>query len=422
MSNDIRSKQFIKIFKREDGEYESMVQSMYRRLQEIDPKGRITVATSKSQISELKNQLGDDASISIEPVRRDTFPAIAIAVAYLSEIQEVGDDEAVIVCPIDSYVDDSYFSALKELDQLIQKGGSNICLMGKEPSYPSEKYGYIIPKTKDSVSPVLTFKEKPTSAKAAEYIDQGALWNMGIFGFKLGYIKERAKEILGFKDYNDLFAHYEDAKKISFDYAILENEPSIQVMRFDGKWDDLGTWESFSSIMVGNAFGKAVIKKCKRVNVINELDIPIVTLGLSDVVIAASSEGILVSSKEESGRIKSIAEMLESEEVRYAEKSWGEYQVIDVGPDSLTVAITLTKGHRMSYHSHSHRNEVWTIVSGLGITTVDGMDQHVRPGDGITMEAGCRHTIEALEDLKIIEVQLGRDISVADKKKYPYER
>lgn len=422
LSNDIRSKQFIKIFKNDSGEYESMVQGMYRRIKRLDPDAKITIATSKSQVSELRNQLGDDVAVSVEPTRRDTFPAIAIAVAYLNEIQGVSEEEPVIVCPIDPYVEDSYFLALQKLEQLIQKGESNICLMGKEPDSPSEKYGYIIPESHAEISRVSCFKEKPTTAKAEEYIKQGALWNMGIFGFKLGYIKELSKNIFKYKDYADLFDRYAEMTKISFDYAVLEKEKSIQVMRFDGRWDDLGTWEALVDVMEGDSFGKALVRDCHNTKVVNELDIPVASLGLNDIIVAASSEGILVASKKSSSSIKPIAEMLESEEgVRYAEKSWGKYQVIDVGADYLTISIELKAGHRMSYHSHANRNEVWTIVSGSGMTVVDGMSQHVHPGDVITMEAGCRHTIIADEDLKVIEVQLGKEISVSDKKKFPYE-
>ena len=105
----------------------------------------------------------------------------------------------------------------------------------------------------------------------------------------------------------------------------------------------------------------------------------------------------------------------------FAEKSWGSFRVMDVEEESLTIRVTLKAGHRMNYHSHRHRDEVWVVTSGTGRTIVDGMEQAVRAGDVITMQAGCRHTIIAEDELKLVEVQLGREISVHDKQKYELE-
>ena len=421
LSNDIRSKQFIQIFKNANGAYESMVQRMYRQIKKADRNARVTVATSKIQVSELKNQLGDNVGISVEPSRRDTFPAIALAGAYLNEVQHVDRDEVVIVCPVDPYVDDDYFEALKQLAAIVEKGQANLTLLGMEPTNPSEKFGYIIPTSSAPVSPVSSFREKPKAELAAEYIKQGALWNMGVFAFRLGYLLDRAHELINFEDYDDLFVNYANAQKTSFDYAVVENEKSIQVLRFSGRWDDLGTWESLTNAMSEKTIGKVISKDCENTRIINELDIPVLALGVNNILFAASSDGILVSSVERSNEIKPIVEQIETNEIRYAEKSWGEYQVIDMTPDSLTVSMLLKAGKRMSYHSHLRRDEVWTIVSGSGTAIVDGMSQHVHAGDVISIAAGCRHTLIAQEDLKVIEVQLGREINVSDKQKFDYE-
>ena len=185
LSNEVRSKQFIPIFKREDGSYESMVQRVFRQIRTVEPEATVTIATSKSQVSSIHNQLGGAVGISVEPCRRDTFPAIALASAYLHDIQGVGLDEAVVVCPVDPFVEDDYFEALKHLSELAQAGTANLTLMGIAPTYPSSKYGYIIPREKDAeVCLVDTFKEKPTEDKAAQYIEKGALWNSGVFAYR----------------------------------------------------------------------------------------------------------------------------------------------------------------------------------------------------------------------------------------------
>lgn len=421
LSNDIRSKQFIKIFHREDGELESMIQRVYRQIKTVDTDATVTIATSKSQVSAIRNQLGEEVGISVEPCRRDTSPAIALAAAYLKDVQGVGEEESVVVCPVDPYVENDYFEALKALGDRAAVSSANLVLMGIEPTYPSEKYGYIIPIGKERVSKVSMFKEKPTQEVAKDYIAKGALWNGGVFAFKLGYVLNRAHELIDFVDYEDLFNKYDTLNKISFDYAVVEHEPEIGVMRFAGTWKDLGTWNTLTEAMDSHVVGEAMLnEKCENVHVVNELDVPILCMGLNDVVVSASPGGILVSDKEQSSYIKPFVNMLDHQ-VMFAEESWGNFKVIDIDKESMTIKVTLNAGHRMNYHSHQHRDEVWTVIAGKGKTIVDGMEQNVKAGDVITMSAGCRHTVIAETELKLIEVQLGKEIDVNDKQKFELE-
>lgn len=421
LSNDIRSKQFIKIFHKEDGALESMVQRVYRQIKEVDSDADVTIATSKSQVSSIHNQLGENVGISIEPCRRDTFPAIALAAAYLKDVKGIAESEAVVVCPVDPYVENDYFEALKTLGDLAAKSEANLVLMGIEPTYPSEKYGYIIPTDSENVSRVSMFKEKPTVELAQDYIAKGALWNGGVFAFRLGYVLKRAHELIDFTDYNDLFAKYDTLTKISFDYAVVEHEELIEVMRFRGMWKDIGTWNTLTEAMDSNAVGEALFNEtCENVHVVNELDVPIICMGLKDAVISASPDGILVSDKEQSSYIKPLVNTLE-QKIMFAEKSWGSFRVLDMEEESVTIKVTLQPGHQMNYHSHEFRDEIWNIISGEGRTIVDGMEQNVKAGDVVTMAAGCRHTIIADTLLQVIEVQLGKEISVHDKRKYELE-
>ena len=418
LSNDIRSKQFIKIFKTEDGSYESMVQRVYRQIKKVDKDASVTIATSKTQVSAIHNQLGSDVGISIEPCRRDTFPAIALATSYLVDVLGISADESVVVCPVDPYVEDEYFEALKALSDQADKGEANLVLMGIEPTYPSEKYGYIIPSSKEDVSLVSTFKEKPTIDVAKDYISQGALWNGGVFAYKLKYVLDKAHELIDFTDYHDLYGKYDTLTKISFDYAVVEKEDKIQVMRFSGQWKDLGTWNTLTEAMEESVVGKGIMNEtCKGVHIVNEMDVPVLAMGLTDVVISASPEGILVSDKEQSSYIKPFVDGIE-QQIMFAEKSWGSFKVIDVEPGSMTIKVTLNAGHAMNYHSHQHRDEVWVVISGVGRTVIDGVETSVKPGDVITMKAGCKHTVSAETELKLIEVQVGSEISVEDKTKY----
>lgn len=421
LSNDVRSKQFIKLFKTGDGEYESMVQRMYNQIKKVDPDASVTIGTSKAQVSAINNQVGINVGICVEPCRRDTFPAIALAAAYLTDYENIDPEESVVVCPVDPYVEDDYFVALRKLSDIAAEGTVNMALLGMEPTYPSEKYGYIIPETGADISKVRTFKEKPDSTAAAGYIAQGALWNGGVFAFKLRYVLDKAHELVDFTDFYDLRQKYDTLEKISFDYAVVEKEESIAVMRFSGKWKDLGTWNTLTEAMDEPTIGDAILNdKCVNTHVINELDMPILCMGLKDVVVAASAEGILVSDKAQSSYIKPFVDKID-QQIMFAEKSWGSFRVLDVQDESLTIRVTLTEGHCMNYHYHNRRDEVWTVIEGSGIVIIDGTKMNVAPGDVVRMPRGTKHTVKAITELKIMEVQLGKDIRVDDKVKLPMD-
>lgn len=420
LSNDVRSKQFIKVFNH-DGKTESMIQRIFCQIKAVDPDAIVTIATAKSQVSAINNQLEQGVGISVEPSRRDTFPAIALATAYLHDVKGVSEEEAVVVCPVDTYVEDDYFVCVNQLCEQAQKGEENLVLMGIQPTYPSEKYGYIKPNTYDGKHYNYTFTEKPTKEKAIEYISQGALWNGGVFAYKLKYVLEKANELLGTSSYDELFSKYERLKKISFDYAVVEHETSIGVLKYSGTWKDLGTWNTLTEAMGSPISGKAGMSEdCNNVHIINELDIPVFAMGVKNLVIAAGPDGILVSDKENSSYIKPYVDKID-QQVMFAEKSWGSYRVLDVGDRSLVIKITIKPGDSMNYHSHDRRDEVWTVVSGQGKTIVDGMEQIIKAGDVITMASGCKHTVVAETELVMIEVQLGEDITVKDKHKYELE-
>ena len=315
-------------------------------------------------------------------------------------------------------MEDDYFEALKDLSKQASQEEANLILMGMEPTYPSEKYGYIIPENHEQISAVKTFKEKPTKDIAQEYISQGALWNGGVFAYKLKYVMGIAHQLIDFTDYQDLFRKYDTLEKISFDYAVVEKEKKIQVQRFSGQWKDLGTWNTLTEAMQESVVGKGQLNdSCLGVHIINELDVPVLAMGLHDVVISASPEGILVSDKEQSSYIKPYVDHFE-QQIMFAEKSWGSFKVIDVENESLTIKVTLNAGHCMNYHSHRNRDEVWIVISGKGKTIIDGQESLIQVGDVISMPAGCWHTVFADTELKLIEVQLGKDINVQDKQKF----
>ena len=404
VSNDIRSKQFVKIFKNNNNEYESMVQRIYNQIDNVDKDSVITIATSELQVPYIKSQLGEKVGISIEPCRKDTFPAIALATAYLKDVQKVSEDEVVVVCPVDPYVDESYFKALKKLSETAAKGESNLVLMGIKPTYPSEKFGYIIPNDDKDISEVLTFKEKPNIETAKEYIKQNALWNGGVFAFKIKYLLNKAHELIDFIDYEDLFNKYETLNKISFDYAVVEKENKIQVVRFSGKWEDLGTWNSLTKALDEKIIGNGLLSEdCQNTSIVNELDIPVLGVGLKNIVISASPDGILVSDKEKADNIKNYVEKFNNEPMM-VETSWGSINVIEEDNNNKSEIINIKAGNVFRYVDDEHLFDKFIIVSGSGTAIFKEVERKLNVGDVLEMENET--FINAIQDIKLVRVKV----------------
>lgn len=414
LSNEVNSKQFIKVFR--DGQsYRSMLQKVLNQIRKIPEPATITISTSKAQETILKKYVGADATISPEPCRRNTFPAIALTAAYLHDVKNIPSDEPIIICPVDPYAADDFFLAFQTMADLVRQNAANLILLGIKPTYPSEKYGYIIPATNENISRVLEFKEKPNLETAQKYILGGGLWNGGVFACKLSYLREKSIEILKTNSYSEILKNYSSAPNISFDYAVSEHEGNIKVVRYNGEWKDIGTWNTLAEVMEETAVGKVQFDSaCENSHFINKTDVPLIAMGLKNIVVAASPDGILVADKKHSSYIAPFVENL-NEPIRYSEKSWGTYQLIDVDEYSLTIKVTLNSGSKMNYHSHNYRDEVWTIFEGRGQVILDGRKFLVGVGDVVKIPAGAKHTIIAVETLKIIEVQLGENITVEDK-------
>lgn len=413
LSNEVRSKQFLEIFKKEDGSHESMAQRMYRMIRETDPGAVVTIATGQGQIPQIRAQLGEAVGISVEPARRDTFPAIALAAAYLKK-NGVKDDESVVVCPVDPYVNEDYFACLKEMAD--EAGKANLTLMGIEPTCPSTKFGYIIPASVSHISPVREFREKPDEKTAEKYIAEGALWNGGVFAFKLSYLLKITRSLLGTDVYDELYSGYEKLQKISFDYAVAERENNINVIRFNGEWNDLGTWDMLTEVMADSISGNAVAAGCENTHVVNELSIPLIALGVRDVLIAATPDGILVSDKEASSKLK---DYVVSARPMYEQRSWGEYRVLDEkihedGKSSLVKELTIGAGKHISYQRHKLRTEIWTFTEGIGELILDGETKRVSRGDVVVIRPGTKHAIRGITQIRIIETQIGEKLTEED--------
>ena len=298
LSNNARSKQFLPLLEKEDGTMESMVQRVVRQVREANLTKEITLATNASQLDIITNQLGDTVSVVTEPERRDTFPAIALAASYLSLAQKCSDDEVVVIMPCDPYTESGYFHTISKMVECVEKNVAELVLMGITPSYPSEKYGYVVP-VADSVNEtykeVARFTEKPTTAVAEELLKQNAFWNGGVFAFRLGYMMNIVRQYITSDSFDDTRSRYNEFPKISFDYEVAEKAQSVAVVPFKGEWKDLGTWnalcEELPSTHIGNVMRG---DNNENTHAVNELGIPVFCNGLKDVIVAASPDGIMV--------------------------------------------------------------------------------------------------------------------------------
>lgn len=422
LSNSSRSKQFLKVLRDAEGNHVSMVQRVFGQIRSVDAGLDVTIATCASQESSIRRQVEGGYTLVLEPERRDTAPAIMLACANLALEQGAREEDTVVVMPIDTYADQTYYDGIVKLDEAVRDGFADLVLLGVEPTYPSEKYGYIVPASPEGDPRyVAHFTEKPDEATAKRLIEQGALWNCGVFAFRLGYLTGLTARYLIADTFEGFRSRYAELPKNSFDYEVVEKADSVGVVSYSGQWKDLGTWNTLTEEMADQCSGRVVVDEatCANVHVINETGLPMVVAGLSDAVVIATPDGILVSSKEASKYIKTqVSEAAESRPM-YEQRRWGEYRVVDssVFPDgakALTKEMIVRDGKQLSYQRHAHRSEVWTVVSGTGEVVLNGLVKQVRAGSVVQIPAHTMHAGRAVgSDMHIIEVQQG-DILVEE--------
>lgn len=428
LSNDSRSKQFLPLLEAPDGSRESMVQRVLRQIREAGLDAGVTLATNVSQKEIIEVQLGENVETVLEPQRRDTFPAIALASAWLSLGKKCPDDEVVVIMPCDPYTETGYFKTIASMAKAVEDGAADLVLMGITPTYPSAKYGYVVPgAAKGGYTMVRRFTEKPDVKTAESLLAEGAFWNGGVFAFRLGYMMDIARKYLSVPTFDEFISRYAELPKISFDYEVAEKAASVAVIPFSGQWKDLGTWNTFteeiSTLSVGNV---CLGKNGSNTHVINELQIPIFCDGLDDAVVAASPEGILVSAKKTSENIKDyVSKLSDARRPMFEERRWGSYRVLDFihkadGTESLVKKVTVWEGRSNGCHSHQLRSETWTVVEGEGLALIDGVVSHIGTGSTVTVPAGCKHAVKAVSNLVFVEVQTGNPVSMDDIERFDY--
>lgn len=420
MSNDSRSKQFLKVLKTEDNQSISMLQRVWQQMKNTGLDQQAYVCAAKAQLDIITHQIGDVPLIE-EPMRRDTFPAISLATLYL--LDEVGCDEneVIAVVPVDHFVDDHYFEQILRLETILQKSHADLALMGVQPFEATNKFGYIsVYPFADSAEwrKVDRFVEKPDCNLAQKLIAEGALWNCGVFCFRAGYLRNQLTNRGFCNEYHAFIQDFSGLPKRSFDYEVVERAESVVVLPYHGTWKDLGTWSALSEEMGQSMVGNGTSMYSENTHVINELGIPLVSVGIQDAIVVATPDGILVANKEESANIKNIVQIFEGRPM-FEERKWGTYRVLDYqkladGTEVLTKCIELHPNSNISYQKHMKRSEVWTMIEGSGEVVLDTHHFPVSAGDVVRIYAEQWHAVRAHEAMKFIEVQRGSELIEED--------
>ncbi|MHB1803257.1 MAG: sugar phosphate nucleotidyltransferase, partial [Actinomycetes bacterium] len=258
LSNDVRSKQFLRVLQNEQGDMVSMLERVWSQLADLDAQDGAYVCASHAQTDIIYSQLGD-VSVIVEPLRMDTFPAIALATLYLS--QDTLVDEVVAVAPVDQYVDKAFFKAILDLPRTLDDSGADLALLGVRPLCPSSQFGYIRVEQAGGQAPyrrVDAFTEKPDRDRAAQLVAEGALWNCGVFCFRASYLINLLRERGYPTTYRNMVEQFDQMPLRSFDYEVLESSESIVVTPYDGAWKDMGTWPVLAPELKNDFIGRGV--------------------------------------------------------------------------------------------------------------------------------------------------------------------
>ncbi|MDR6123333.1 mannose-1-phosphate guanylyltransferase [Bacillus sp. SLBN-46] len=419
LSNQVRSKQFLKLLIDENGIYESMIQRVCRQIESVGLLPSTYLVTCQNQLEIIRNQIGDEIKILCEPVQRGTFPSISLACTFFHTNLHVNPDETICVLPVDSLVDITFYQLLKKIPDFINQSDANLALLGVPPQLPSNQFGYIVPviKNKESFYPISQFIEKPDCTEAKNLLEKNALWNCGVFAFPLKFILSYLKSNGLPTDYNEMLDIYKNLTKNSFDYEVVEKSTGSIVIPYNGLWKDLGSWTAITEQLKNKVIGKGEISEdSTETYIVNELPLPIHVIGISDSIIVAGHDGILISDKNKSENIKRI---IKNTLPMYEEKRWGDYRILsrsttEEGMESQTKLIKVAPGKNMSYQTHNLRQETWTVISGTGEFILDDQLFSIYAGDVLIIPVGAKHGVKAITPLEIIEVQLGTKIDEED--------
>jgi len=431
-SREVHPKQFLPLFG-----VRSTFQNTILRVSDAALFERPIVITNKAyrfMVLEQLTEIGREADVLLEPMRRDSGPAIAAGAAFA---QTRDKDAVVLALAADHVVRDTEAFVAACRQGLVAAVAGRIVTFGVEPERAATEYGYISPGEVISgeVRAVTKFVEKPDPATAAEYIKAGYLWNSGNFMFRASVLLDEYRNVdpasvaavtdavvkagrdLGFITLEE--AAFASAKPISIDYAVMEKTSRAAVVPVKCGWSDVGSWHAVWELSdkdsEGNAAqGKAVFEDSRNCNVAT--DRALVALeGVDDLVVVATQDAVLVSRQKDANGLKRLVAKLKTvapqvtEEHLKVHRPWGSYQSVDNGERHQVKRIVVKPGGRLSLQKHHHRSEHWIVVRGAAQVTVNELVKTVHENESIYIPIGSVHRLEnpGKIQLELIEVQTG---------------
>ncbi len=417
------------------GEY-SLLQECFLRLSSFMPSEKILVVANVEHKFLIKENIADlginypESNIIVEPLARNTAPAIALASRYI--IENCGDEPALF-CPSDHLIKDNkkFASVVRTTESAANK--NKIVIFGIKPSRPETGYGYIKfgQKIVDGIYTVGKFTEKPSLEKARLYVkNRNFYWNAGLFLFKPSVILEEIKkfipEVYSGISRRDFLSkkNYEKIENISIDFGVIEKTKNIVAAKLDIKWDDLGDWNSMGRVYKtdsnGNIFeGKVVDIDSHNITVLGSKRL-IATLGLKDIVIVDTEDALLISSKDASQRVKEVVEKISEQEESLYHKSvsrpWGDYTVLEKGRGYKVKIIHVLPGKKLSLQKHKRRSEHWLVVDGSAKIVKNDRSFILKKGRLVEIPAFTTHRLENISKkmLKLLEISRGKYIGEDD--------
>jgi mannose-1-phosphate guanylyltransferase / mannose-6-phosphate isomerase len=431
-SREVRPKQFLPLFGVRSTFQDTMLRVSDARL--FERPIVITNTAYRFMVLEQLAEIGLEADVLLEPMRRDSGPAIAAGAAFAEQRDK---DAVVLALAADHVVRDTgaFIAACRQGLRAADAG--RIVTFGVQPERAATEYGYISlgEQVSGEVRAVMKFVEKPDPIRAAEYVKAGYLWNSGNFMFRASVLLDEYRNMdaesgqaitdsvikagrdLGFVTLDE--SAFGSAKAISIDYAVMEKTSRAAVVPVACGWSDVGSWHAVWELSdkdsQGNAAqGTAVFDDSRNCNV--STDKALVALeGVDDLVVVATQDAVLVSRQKDTNglrrlvaKLKTIAPQVTEEHLK-AHRPWGSYQSIDMGERHQVKRIVVKPGGRLSLQKHHHRSEHWIVVRGAARVTVNELVKIVHENESIYIPIGATHRMEnpGKIPLELIEVQTG---------------
>jgi mannose-1-phosphate guanylyltransferase / mannose-6-phosphate isomerase len=386
----------------------------------------------KQQASELDPSL--IPQILIEPEKRNTAPALCLAVKYLQEHMGAQGNECFLVSSSDHIIfpEQRFLEKIQEAEKIASKGYH--ITFGVRPSKPETGYGYIRCRdTTKAACEVLEFVEKPSLERAQQFLLSGEyLWNAGIFLFQIStflkdlalYQKEMHSHLSGTTQ--ELIQHFHLLPELSIDYALLEHSKKIQVVPLDLTWSDIGSWDGVYEALPKDDANNIKIGNILDIDTKNCLLMSqkqlIATIGVEDLLVVESDDALLIAQRGHSQKVKALVDQLKEKgskttsEHRTMRRPWGSYTVLEEGERYKIKRISVDPAQKLSLQLHYHRSEHWVVVKGTAKVTLDDKVELLHENESVYVPKSTMHRLEnpGKVPLEIIEVQVGEYVGEDD--------